>query len=102
MLSALLLAGLIATPVATFALFVPTAFAGRAFGAWPWIRRFVLALLSTSVLAAGTAGALTLLGVTAGNAIAGAAGIVVVSLAWLPVTRRWSARAHVCWSTTTF
>ena len=23
-------------------------------------------------------------------------------MAWLPVTRRWNARAHVCWATTTY
>ncbi len=30
------------------------------------------------------------------------AGLVAVSVIWLPVTRRWSPRAHLCWASTTF
>ncbi|TAM89691.1 MAG: glycosyltransferase [Jatrophihabitans sp.] len=102
MLAAFLLAGLVAAPVATVALFLRVPFRGRAFGAWPWTRRLVLALLGTAVLAAVAAGALWGIGATLGNVIAGAAGLAAVSLLWLPVTRRWSARAHVCWSATTY
>ena len=102
MLSALLLTGLFAAPVATVALFVPAAMSGRAFGAWPWTRRLVLALLATVVFAAGAAGILALLGATLRNLAVGASGLVVVSLLWLPVTRRWSARAHLCWAAATY
>ena len=35
-------------------------------------------------------------------AIEGAAGLVLASLVWLPVTRRWNARGHLCWSSTIF
>jgi cellulose synthase/poly-beta-1,6-N-acetylglucosamine synthase-like glycosyltransferase len=28
--------------------------------------------------------------------------VVVASLVWLPVTRRWNARGHLCWSSTIF
>jgi cellulose synthase/poly-beta-1,6-N-acetylglucosamine synthase-like glycosyltransferase len=62
----------------------------------------VLALLGTAVLAAVAAGFLALLGATRGNIEAGAVGLIIVSLLWLPVTRRWSARAHLCWATTTY
>src|SRR5262249_24738540 len=40
------------------------------------------------------------LGVTRTNAAAGAIGLVVVSAAWLPATRHWSARAHLAWAST--
>ena len=102
MLSALLLAGLIAAPIATVALFVRPPLRGRARGAWPWTRRLALAVLGTAVLAAGSAGVLWLWGVTSANIEAGAAGLIVASLVWLPITRRWSARAHLCWTATTY
>jgi hypothetical protein len=56
----------------------------------------LLAVIGTAVLAAAAAGVLRLLGATEHNLVAGAAGVVVASLIWLPVTRRWSARAHLC------
>jgi cellulose synthase/poly-beta-1,6-N-acetylglucosamine synthase-like glycosyltransferase len=102
MLAALLLAGLLAAPIATVMLFVRMPMRGRATGAWPTLRRFLFALITTLVLAAVVAGLLALLGVTVGNLIAGAAALVAVSLLWMPVTRRWSARAHLCWAATTY
>src|SRR6202035_1981271 len=36
------------------------------------------------------------------NLIAGAAAVVFASLIWMPATRRWSARAHVCWASSVF
>jgi cellulose synthase/poly-beta-1,6-N-acetylglucosamine synthase-like glycosyltransferase len=102
MLAALLLAGLFATPVATVALFVQPAFRGRSLGGWAWTRRFTLAIVGTVVLAAAAAGFLKLLGATNSNIAAGGAGLVLVSLFWLPITRRWSARAHLCWAATTY
>jgi hypothetical protein len=45
---------------------------------------------------------LRLLGATEHNLLAGAAAVVLASLIWLPVTRRWSARAHLCWASTVF
>jgi cellulose synthase/poly-beta-1,6-N-acetylglucosamine synthase-like glycosyltransferase len=102
MLSALLLAGLLAAPIATVALFLGRPSRGRRRGGWYWTRRLLLALLATAALMAVTAGLLGLIGVTAPNVVAGAAGLVVFSVLWLPVTRQWSARAHVCWSATTF
>ncbi len=44
-------------------------------GFWPGTRRLVFAVLGA---------------------------LVAASLAWLPATRRWSARAHLCWSSTIF
>jgi cellulose synthase/poly-beta-1,6-N-acetylglucosamine synthase-like glycosyltransferase len=102
MLSALLLAGLMATPIATMSLFLRPPFAGRGTGPWPSTRRFVLALAGTALLAAAVAGLLALMGVTGRNVEAGVIGLIVVSLLWLPVTRRWSARAHLCWAATTY
>ena len=62
----------------------------------------VLALIGTAVLAAAAAAVLLLLHATEHNLIAGAAGVVLASLVWLPVTRRWRARAHLCWSSSVF
>ncbi|HTC69197.1 MAG TPA: glycosyltransferase, partial [Acidothermaceae bacterium] len=101
-IAALLLAGLFAVPIATVALFVRTPRLGAVEGAWPSTRRMVFAVLMTAALAAVVAGALFAIGVTGRNVTAGVAGLIIVSVAWLPLTRRWSGRAHVCWSATTF
>jgi cellulose synthase/poly-beta-1,6-N-acetylglucosamine synthase-like glycosyltransferase len=45
---------------------------------------------------------LSLIGVTTGHIEAAAIGLAVATLAWLPVTRGWNARAHVCWATSTY
>jgi cellulose synthase/poly-beta-1,6-N-acetylglucosamine synthase-like glycosyltransferase len=102
MLAALLLAGLIAAPLATIALFIQPIWRGRARGALAWTRRLIFALIGTAALAVVTGGVLWLIDVTTRNLIAGVAGLVVASVFWLPVTRRWSARGHLCWSATTF
>jgi cellulose synthase/poly-beta-1,6-N-acetylglucosamine synthase-like glycosyltransferase len=102
MLQALLLAGLVAAPLGSLALFVPIRRHARRAGTWSAIRRFILAVIGTIVLAAAVAVALRLLGASEHNLIAGAAGVVFASLVWMPVTRRWSARAHVCWASTVF
>jgi glycosyltransferase involved in cell wall biosynthesis len=62
----------------------------------------LLDLLGTVLVAAAAAGVLRLLHATERNLVAGVAGLVLASLVWLPVTRRWSARAHLCWSSTVF
>src|SRR6516162_1912621 len=102
MLQALLLAALIAAPLGSAALLVPARLIDRGAGTWPAVRRVLLAVIGTVVLAAAVAGVLRLLGATDHNLVAGAAGVVVASLIWLPVTRRWSARAHLCWASTVF
>jgi cellulose synthase/poly-beta-1,6-N-acetylglucosamine synthase-like glycosyltransferase len=101
-LAALVLAGIIAAPIGTAALLVKSHPRARTSGAWPATRRFAFAIIGTAVLAAAVVGALRLLGDSQHLAIDGAAGIVVASLVWLPVTRRWSARGHLCWSSTIF
>jgi cellulose synthase/poly-beta-1,6-N-acetylglucosamine synthase-like glycosyltransferase len=101
-LAALVLAGVIAAPVGTAALLVQARRRARAAGAWPTIRRLAFAIGGTAVLAAAVVGALRLLGDSEHYAIDGAAGLVVSSLVWLPVTRRWNARGHLCWSSTIF
>ena len=102
MLAALLLAGIVAAPLGSAALFVRARPRARVAGAWAASRRFILALVGTAVLAAAAAGVLRLLHATEHNLVAGVAGVVVASLIWLPVTRRWSARAHLCWSSSVF
>ncbi|HEY1518775.1 MAG TPA: glycosyltransferase [Solirubrobacteraceae bacterium] len=103
MLSALLLAGLFAAPIATVALFLPAAGrAGRAEARSKRIARLTAALAWSAILVAVVAGILDAIGVTVANLEAGAAGLVLACVVWLPVTRRWNARAHVCWATTTY
>jgi glycosyltransferase involved in cell wall biosynthesis len=102
MLAALLLAGIIAAPLGSLLLFLPAKRRFKASGAWPAIRRFVLAVLGTALLAGAVAGVLKLLNVTQHNFVAGVASVVIASLIWLPVTRRWNARAHLCWASSIF
>jgi len=101
-LAVLLLAGVVAAPVSSAALFVPVRHRGRAAGRWPALRRFLLALLGTAVLAALVAGVLRLSGVPVPRTGIAVAGLVFASLVWLPGTRRWSARAHLCWTSSVF
>jgi cellulose synthase/poly-beta-1,6-N-acetylglucosamine synthase-like glycosyltransferase len=101
-LAALVLAGIVAAPIGTAALLVQSRRWVRTSGTWPSIRRFAFAVGGTAVLALAVVGALRLLGDSEHLAIDGAAGIVVASLVWLPVTRRWNARGHLCWSSSIF
>jgi cellulose synthase/poly-beta-1,6-N-acetylglucosamine synthase-like glycosyltransferase len=102
MLAALLLSGIITAPLASAALFVPVHRRGRVSGKWPAFRRLTLSLLGTAALGALLAGALRLLGVAPASVLAGLAGFAVASVVWLPATRRWNARAHLCWASTVF
>ena len=102
MLAALVLAGIIAAPIGTAGLLVQASRRARTSGAWPAIRRFSFAIVGTVVLAAVVIAALRLLGDSQHLAIDAAAGLAVSSLIWLPVTRRWNARGHLCWSSTIF
>ena len=63
-----------------------------------WTRRLVLALVGTAVLAVvGTAGVWALSS-RPDTSLVTFPILVIASLVWLPVTRRWNARAHLCWS----
>jgi cellulose synthase/poly-beta-1,6-N-acetylglucosamine synthase-like glycosyltransferase len=102
MLQALLLAAIVTAPLGSLALFLPGWHRDRGGSAWPPVRRFLQALFGTLILAAVAAGVLRLLGASEHNEIAGAAGLVFASVVWLPVTRRWSGGAHLCWATSVF
>jgi glycosyltransferase involved in cell wall biosynthesis len=103
LLQALLLAGIIAAPLGSVALFLPARRHTRNSGIWPATRRLTLAVIGTVVLAAAVTAILReFLHATQQNLIAGAAAVVFASLIWMPATRRWSARAHVCWASSVF
>jgi len=102
MLAALVLAGIVAAPLGTAGLLVQARRQSRSAGTWPAIRRFGFAIGGTVLLAAIVIAALRLLGDSEHLAIEGAAGLAVSSLVWLPVTRRWNARGHLCWSSSIF
>jgi Glycosyl transferase family group 2 len=59
-------------------------------------------MAGTAIMAAAVAGALYFLGTSEDHLLAGVAGIVASSLIWLPATRRWTARAHLCWASSVF
>ncbi|HEY2507806.1 MAG TPA: glycosyltransferase [Streptosporangiaceae bacterium] len=102
MVATFLLAGIIAAPLGSAGLFVPMRKPSRAAGLWPSTRRLTLALVWTGVLAAVVAAALQLLGMSEHKLLLAVAGLVFASLIWLPVTRRWNARAHLCWASNLF
>src|SRR6266487_2240868 len=102
MLETLLLAAIVAAPVGSASLFLPARRRTRATGTWSAIRRFVLAVVGTVLLIAVVAGVLRLLGVSRPNLSTAIAGVAFASLVWLPVTRRWNARAHLAWASTVF
>src|SRR5262245_17928820 len=102
MAAALLLAGIVAAPLGSVVLVLPTKRRIKASGAWPAIRRFVLAVVGTALLAAAVAGVLKLLQVSEHNFVVGVASVVIASQIWLPLTRRWNARAHLCWASSIF
>jgi cellulose synthase/poly-beta-1,6-N-acetylglucosamine synthase-like glycosyltransferase len=97
-----MLAGLFAAPLCTLALFTVPRRRGSRSGLVATSRRLFVSLLFTAVMAALVAVLLDLLGVTRVNTIAGAVGLVVFSVLWLPVTRHWTARAHLAWSATVY
>jgi cellulose synthase/poly-beta-1,6-N-acetylglucosamine synthase-like glycosyltransferase len=99
----LLLIALIAAPLASVILFVrPRPRTRSQSGVWPASRRFVLALAGTAMLALIGGVAVRLIGVSDHNTVAAAAGLVIASLVWLPLTRRWNARSHLCWASSIF
>jgi len=102
MLQAMLLAAIVAAPLGSVALFLPARPRDRGPGIWHAARRSSLAVIGTVVLAAAAAGVLKALGASEHNLVVGIAGLVFASLVWLPVTRRWSGRAHLCWATSVF
>ena len=102
MLQAMLLAGIVAAPLGSAALFLPMRRHARRAGIWSAIRRFVFAVIGTVVLATAVTVILRLLGASRHNLVAGVAAVVFASLIWMPVTRRWSARAHMCWASSVF
>ena len=104
MLSALLLAGLFAAPIATASLFVPAAASPGASvgGSWRALGRLTLTVAWSAAVVAVAVAILALLSVTPRNIEAAAIGLAIASVVWLPVTRRWSVRAHVCWAVTTY
>src|SRR5712692_3953092 len=102
MLAALLLAGIVAAPLGSGLLFFPARRRVRGAGAWPAIRRFALTVIGTAVLAAAVVGVLKLLSVAERNLVISVAAVVIASLIWLPVTKRWKARAHLCWTSSIF
>src|SRR5215213_4773582 len=100
MLPAVVVAAITAALLSTVGLLTIRARRGEG-GALSFSRRLVLALVGTGLVA--LCGALVAAVVTDDRHAARVAfaAVVVASLLWLPVTRRWNARAHLCWSANT-
>src|SRR5690242_18021797 len=102
MLASVLLAGVFAAPLNSMALFVSGRHPRRVAGPWPATRRLLLALLGTAALAAVVVGVLWLFRVPRNDIVIATAGLVAMSLAWLPATRRWNAAGHLAWASSVF
>ena len=102
MIEALVIAGIVAAPLGSAALFLPGRRHDRTASVWAAIWRAILAVAGSVLLATAGAGVLYLLKATEENLIIGAAGVAAAGLLWLPVTRHWSPRAHLCWASSTF
>src|SRR5579872_6486900 len=102
MIEAMVIAGLVAAPLGSAALFLPARLRRRPAGFWRALWRLVLAVAGSVVLAAAAAGVLYLLKATAENLVIGSGGVALAGLLWLPVTRRWRPRAHLCWMSCTY
>jgi cellulose synthase/poly-beta-1,6-N-acetylglucosamine synthase-like glycosyltransferase len=103
MLAALLLAGMVAAPLASIGILLPHQARTGKPGRLAASRRFVLAVVGTVVLAAMVALVLKfLLKVSEHSLVVGLAGLAAASVIWLPATRQWSARAHLCWAMSVF
>jgi cellulose synthase/poly-beta-1,6-N-acetylglucosamine synthase-like glycosyltransferase len=92
----------VAAPLGSIALLLPVRTRAATPGTWSATRRFLWAVIGTVVLAVLVAGILKLLGVTQHNLILAIAGVAFASAVWLPATRRWTARAHLCWASSVF
>jgi len=94
---------MVAAPLGFAGLVLPVKrHAGTTAGPWLALRRLLLTVAATAALAAVVAVSLRLLGVSGHDREVGIAGVVFASLAWLPATRRWTARAHLCWTSSIF
>jgi hypothetical protein len=81
MLEALVIAGIVAAPLGSAALFLPARLHARVTVTWPATRRLTLALVGTVVLAAAAAGVLKLVSATESNLLAGVAALAAASVA---------------------
>jgi cellulose synthase/poly-beta-1,6-N-acetylglucosamine synthase-like glycosyltransferase len=102
MLEALVIAGLVAAPLGSAALFLPARRARATGGAWRAIWRAVLAIAGSALLAAAAGGVLYRLKATEENIVIGSGAVALAGLLWLPLTRRWLPRAHLCWTSCTY
>ncbi len=98
MLSALLVGSLTASVLATVALFATPARHSTG-GAVPWSRRLLFAVAGTALLAAAAWAAAFYMTDRQSSANVAFVAVALASAVWIPLTRRWNARAHLCWAT---
>jgi cellulose synthase/poly-beta-1,6-N-acetylglucosamine synthase-like glycosyltransferase len=101
-LEALVIAGIVAAPLGTAALFRPARRVPRAGGVWRAIWRVIADIVGSALLAAAAAGVLYQLKATRENIVIGGGAVAAAGLLWIPVTRNWAPRAHLCWASSTY
>ena len=102
MLAAVLLAGLVAAPLASASIFAPRRRHVRGTGWWPATRRLVLVVIGSAVLGAIVVVALRSLDVSRSHVTVAVIALWAATAIWLPVTRGWNARARLCWASSVF
>jgi glycosyltransferase involved in cell wall biosynthesis len=98
MLATMVLAGIIAAPLASILLLLQINPVLRTTGALGAARRSVFAVIGTAALCLVIYLVLRLLGYSGHAAWPAVAALAIMSALWLPLTRRWNARAHLCWA----
>ncbi|MEU4421527.1 glycosyltransferase [Actinoplanes sp. NPDC024001] len=102
MLTTLLLAGLVTAPLSSLMLFLPLRRPREVSGPWPAARRILLSLAVTALFAAVVSVILWRLTDDRSLVLNTVTVFVVASIAWMPFTRQWNARAHVAWASSIF
>ena len=104
MFGALLIAGLVAAPLCTVGLLTRARRPDRTSGAWPSARRFAAGggRAPWCWPRSSRAGCRLLRCARVQPRSPASRAWSSASLVWLPVTRRWNARAHLCWAATIF
>jgi hypothetical protein len=101
-LRALLLAGIVSAPTSSAVLFVPARMRRPISTRWPAVRRLVLALAGTAVLAGVVAVVLVVNGVSRTDIVVTLGAYAAHSVVWLPTTRQRNARGHLCSASSVF
>ena len=97
MLATMVLAGIIAAPLASILLLLQINPVLRTAGVLGAAKRAVFAVASTVAMCLVVDLVLRLLGYSSSAAWPAVVALAAMSAVWLPLNRRWNARLHLCW-----